>query len=108
MASTAITGPQPSPGSSTGGDRHGMGGLRLPLQPCCSCSHPERTLMLGMWGDVPARCTAPIPPHPSAQAPCEAGGSSASHARDASCHSLGTEHPEARSSFVIYELFVPY
>lgn len=31
MASTTITGPQPSPGSSTGGDGHVPGGLRLPL-----------------------------------------------------------------------------
>lgn len=46
-----------------------MGGLQLPLQSGCSCSHPERTLMLGMWGNVPVRCTAPILPYPSAEAP---------------------------------------
>lgn len=32
MASTAISSSQPSPGNSTGSDRHVMEGLRLPLQ----------------------------------------------------------------------------
>lgn len=77
-----------------------MEGFQLPLQSGYSCSCPERMLMLGTWGNVPARCTA--------DASWRAGGSSASHARDALCHCLGTEHPETQSSFVIYELFELY
>lgn len=45
------------------------GELQLqPLQSCYSCSHPERTLMLEC-GEIPAGCTAPVPPHPSAEGP---------------------------------------